>query len=136
MNKRGKNRFFQDKKGESRFLIKDKKGAELMIGTFVVIVLAVMVLIVLIIFWELQTGKFSDFLGNFFGESNVDNLVASCNSFVIRKAVYDYCCVKRKTRHEVEGKMVEEEFTCKELVGKDFVGRRINNRLNCRDTVC
>ncbi len=123
-----------DKKRKSSFFIKDKKDTELMIGTFVVIVLAILVLITLLVFWELQTGKFSEFINSLFVETNVDAVVASCNTLATQNAVYDYCCSEKKVRYKEDGKMMEQKLTCNELSEKPF-GNRID-KLDCGNAGC
>jgi uncharacterized protein YxeA len=122
MNKRGKLL-------EKVLSKKDKKAMELAIGTVVIIVLAILILISLLVFWNSQTGIFSDFLENLAGKTNVDAIVTSCNSFVTRSAVYDYCCVEREVKYEVDGSLIEEKITCKALADKP-IGERIN-KLDC-----
>lgn len=113
----------------------NKRGLELAIGTLVVIILAIVVLIFLLIFWNSQTGIFSDFFSSFVGKSNVDALVTSCNSLVTQQAVYEYCCIKKDVRYEQNGEIKKEKLTCGELAGKEFTGNRINE-LSCEDEGC
>lgn len=140
-----------DKKRESRFFIRDKKdsfllgketwerkmknkkGLELTINVMVLIILAVLVLVGLIIILERQTGMFSDFLNNLMGKTNVDAIVTSCNSLVASNSVYEYCCVERKVKYNLGGKIAEETLTCKEIAEKSFAGGI--NKLNC-EGVC
>ncbi len=112
----------------------NKKGFELAINTLVIIVLAVLVLIAVLLIWNQQTRIFSDFLKNLAGKTNVDSLVASCNSLVTQEAVYEYCCTEREVKYEEAGKMKEEGMTCDDLSGRTFTSNRIN-KLGCED-VC
>jgi len=123
-----------NKRGKSRFLIKDKKAMELAIRTIVIIVLAILVLVAVLFIWNQQTRIFSDFLKNLAGKTNVDSLVTSCNSLVGRGSVYEYCCVKREVRYEEAGQLREETLTCYQLSEKSF-GERIN-KLNCQEAGC
>ena len=132
MEKRGKRRIA--KKGEERFFIRDKKAMEMSINVVVIIVLAILLLIALVIILNRQTGFFSDFLNNLFGKTNVDNLVTSCNSFASQNAVYEFCCSEREAKYRKEGKIVEENLTCKVLADKSFTSGRIN-KVNC-EGVC
>lgn len=113
----------------------NKRGLELAIGTLVVIILAIVVLIFLLIFWNSQTGIFSDFFSSFVGKSNVDALVTSCNSLVTQQAVYEYCCIKKDVRYEKDDKIVKEKFSCRELREQNFTGGKIQE-LNCQDSGC
>ena len=113
----------------------NKKGFELAINTIVMIVLAVLVLIGVLLIWNQQTGIFSDFLKNLAGKTNVDSLVASCNSLVTQEAVYNYCCVERDVKYEADGGLKEEKMTCEELSGRTFTSNRIN-KLECVEAGC
>lgn len=110
----------------------NKRGLELAIGTVVIIVLAVLVLIALLVIFDRQTGIFSDFLANLMGKTNVDTLVTSCNALATQNSVYEYCCVEKKVKYKADGKIIEEELTCKELEDKSFVGGMIS-KLNCEN---
>lgn len=133
-DKKSENRFFvKNKKGGSGFFIKNKKGLELAVNTLIVIILAILVLIAVLVVFDRQTGIFSDFIGNLIGKTNIDSLVASCNSLSSQEASYDFCCVGKKARYKSEGKIIEEEITCQELSDKSF-GSGIN-KLNC-EGVC
>ncbi len=109
--------------------MKDKRGMELAVNTLVIIVLSILVLIAILIIFERQTGIFSDFINNLMGKTNVDSLVTSCNSLASQNSVYEYCCVGKEARYKSEGKIIEEELTCKELADKSF-GSGIN-KLSC-----
>ena len=115
--------------------MKNKRGMELAVNTLVIIILGILVLIAILIFWNYQTGIFSDFLKNFGGKSNVDVLVTSCNTIVSQQAVYEFCCVKRETRYEQDNEFVKEQLTCKELRDKNFSGGRIQE-FGCENAGC
>lgn len=112
--------------------MKDKRGFELAVGTIVIIVLSILLLVALLVIWNKQTGIFSDFLENIMGKSNVDSIVAACNTFVAKQSVYEYCCVSREIKlDKLENS--ELELTCEQLSEEDF-GKRVE-KLNCED-VC
>lgn len=113
----------------------NKRATELMITTVVVIVLAILVAVVLIVFWDMETGIFSNFINNLVGETNVDSIVIVCNSLAERSSIYDFCCSKKEVKYEIDNEIKKETFTCKELAEKQFVGGRIN-KINCEETVC
>jgi len=104
----------------------NKRGLEMTINVMVIIVLAVLLLIALIVVLTGQTGFFSDFLRNLTGKANVDAVVTACNSHVNQNDIYEYCCVEKKVYYKSEGKLKEEELTCKELADKTFINNRIN----------
>jgi len=112
-----------------------KKGMELMISTAVIIVLAILVAVVLIIFWDMETGIFSNFINNILGTTNVDSIVIVCNSLAERSSVYDFCCSKKEVKYQEGSQIKKETFTCKELIDKQFTGGRIT-KLNCEGTAC
>jgi hypothetical protein len=114
--------------------MKNKKGMELMVETYVVIILALLVAVVLIIIWDIQTGKFTSYIKEIMGKSNVDSSVAACNSLVARQATYEYCCSAREVRYEVNGSVEKEEMTCSELSAKEF-GANVE-KMNCKEAGC
>lgn len=106
------------------------------VGTIVVIILGILILIGLLVFWNYQTGIFSDFLENIQGKTNVDSIVTACNTQQSQQAVYEYCCVKKQVKYtNEENKIVEEELTCLEISEKSFTSNRIQ-KLNCGDVEC
>ncbi len=123
----------------------DKKGLELTVNTLIIIVLAVLLLIALLVILNRQTGIFSDFINNLMGKTNVDAVVASCNSLASQNAAYEYCCAEKKVKYKLDGKILEEELTCNALSDNDvsankslillsITAGRIN-KLNC-ENVC
>jgi len=93
----------------------NKKGAEMAIGTLVVIVLAILVL-VLIAFgfgtgWANLWGKMKEFFG---GSVNVDSVKAACLVACQTNQMQDYCCAKRDITYlDASGaKKTEAKTTC------------------------
>jgi len=119
--------------------MKNKRGLELAINTLVIIILAVLILIALLIWWNYQTGIFSDFFKNIQGKSNVDAVVTACNTLASQQAIYEYCCIKKDVRYEIteegKSKIAEEKLTCLELINKSFTGGRIQ-KLGCENAGC
>ncbi len=132
----------KNKKGDSKFLLKNKKGAELTIGTIVIIVLALVVLVVLILGftsgWGNLWGRITSFFG---GGNNVDSVVQACSVVCSTNSMNDFCVIDRTLRVNkddpkgleatggiegvtgkeskvVTGKFVEVKGTCNEF-GKD-----------------
>lgn len=92
----------------------NKKGAELAIGTIVVIILALVVLVVLIYGFTVGWGNlFQNILGFGGGQVNVQTVVSSCQISCSTQGVYDYCTKKRNVVFE-EGKK-GELLTCDDL---------------------
>lgn len=113
----------------------NKRGLEMAVGTIIIIVLAILVLIAVLVIWNQQTGIFSEFLSSISGKTNVDTLVTGCNSLVTQQAVYEYCCIKKDVRYELDGEIKKEKLTCGELKEKEFTGNRVNE-LNCEGAGC
>lgn len=112
---------------------RDKRGVELMVNTYVIIVLAILTVVILIVFWDIETGKFSSYINNVMGKSNVDSLTVACNSFVSRNAVYEYCCANKTVKYELEDKIKEEHLTCSQFSSMK-IGARVE-KMECQD-VC
>ncbi len=111
----------------------DKRGMELMINTSVVIIMAVLVAVILIVFWDIETGRFSSYIQGLMGESNVDSVITACNSFVSRNAVYEYCCAKKTVKYELRDEVTEEQLTCSQLSSMK-IGERAE-KMECQN-VC
>ncbi len=112
--------------------MENKRGMELAVNPLVIIILSILVLIAVLLIWNQQTGIFSDFINNIIGKTNIDSLIASCNSLASQNSVYEYCCVGKEARYKSEGKIIEEELTCSSLAEKSFTSGRIN-KLSCGD---
>ena len=114
--------------------VKNKKGLQLAVSTIIIIILGILVLVGLLFLWNQQTGVFSDFLGNIVGKTNVDAVVVSCNALYNQQSFYDFCCVKREVRYELNGKIEKEKISCLEFSEKD-IGARVE-KLNCENAGC
>ncbi len=78
--------------------LRNKKGAEMTIGTIVIIVLALIVLVVLVLGF---TGGWTNLWGritSFFGGSNVDSIVQACQVACSTNSKYDWCDRVRNLR--------------------------------------
>lgn len=97
-------------------LVENKKGAEMTIGTIVIIVLALVVLVVLIVGftggWGNLWGRVTDF---FTGSNNVDSIVSACNLACSTNAKYDYCERVRTLKYEVGDEKKKAQVTCLSL---------------------
>ncbi|MBT4166483.1 hypothetical protein HOE04_05575 [archaeon] len=93
----------------------NKKGAEMTVGTIVIIILALVVLVVLVMgfttgwgnLWQKMTG----FGG---GDDNVQTVIQSCQIACAEGSQYDFCDLKRNV---VEGGEKSEQ-KCSDLIGK------------------
>jgi len=111
----------------------DKRGMELMVNTSVMIIMAILVAVILLVFWDIETGKFSSYIKELVGNSNVDSVITACNSFVSRDAAYEYCCSKKTVKYEVEDEIKEEQLTCAQLSSMK-IGSKVE-KMGCQD-VC
>jgi len=97
----------------------NKKGAEMTIGTLVVIVLAIIVLVVIALgFGTGWSNLWSKITGYFGGGSNVDSIKQACSYACTTQATYDYCCAVREVKYAKDG--VATRLTCDSegLMGK------------------
>ena len=105
--------------------MKNKKGAEMTIGTIVIIILAVIVLVILV--YGFSTGwsnlwqKITGFGG---GKETVSSTVQSCQVACASEAKYDYCKTRKivdetDTVIKVDSNVVD---TCKKLEGYTAAG--------------
>ncbi|HRZ85881.1 MAG TPA: hypothetical protein P5277_03810 [Candidatus Paceibacterota bacterium] len=91
----------------------NKKGADMTIGTIVVIVLAVLVLVFLVFGFSQGWGNLADKIFNFGGKPNVDTIVSACSVACSTNSQYDYCSHKRKL--VLEDKTKYQDVTCIQL---------------------
>jgi hypothetical protein len=79
-----------------RQLLKSKKGAEMTIGTIIIIILALLVLVFLIYAFFKSGGSLTDTLKNFFaGGPNVDTIKSACTAACTTQSTYAYCTESR-----------------------------------------
>ncbi len=94
----------------------NKKGAELTIGTIVIIVLALVVLVVLILGftggWGNLWGRISGFFG---GGSNIDSVVQACQVACTTNMKNDYCERMRPVKFGEESPKTDAKYNCKAL---------------------
>lgn len=95
----------------------NKKGAEMTIGTIVVIILAVLVLVFLVFGFSQGWGNLFDKVFNLGGQANVDTIKTACQVACTTQAKYDFCSVKRNIIFDKSNKA--EGVTCKDLSGDD-----------------
>ncbi len=133
--------FMNNKKGFESFLWKrnlgkkmNTKGLEMAWSTIVAMILAILLLAILIIFITMGSGKFGDYFKSFFGYSNVDSVVNSCNLLVQSNSQYGFCCEKKNIKYYLDGKKTQDDFTCFELLNKSFINGI--NSLECSGAGC
>lgn len=119
--------------------MKEKRGIVLSIETMLIIILSIAVLTILIIFLNVQTGFFSDFMDSLRSKSNVDDVVLVCNNLAITESATSYCCEEREVKYFIiEGekqKIKREDLSCDAIRIAGIAGERIRE-LDCSDVVC
>ena len=113
----------------------NKKGAEMTIGTIVIIILALVVLVVLI--YGFSTGwsnLWQNVIGFGGGSVNVQTIIQSCQVSCSTSATYDYCTKKRDIVFDkVNGKKnpLDGSLTCNDLKDSKY-----NAALTCSNIDC
>jgi len=102
--------------------MKSKKGAEMTIGTIIIIILALVVLVILV--YGFSTGwsnlweKITGFGG---GKANVQTVVQSCQLACTTNSQYDYCKDRKLIEADSAGKIQEPKTViCKGLEGTKY----------------
>jgi len=98
----------------------NKKAAEVLFWSLGASVLMVVAIIIVVAFYDMQTGKFSAFIKDVVEKNSADTAVALCNNLVSRQASYEYCCARKEVRYEDNGKTKIEQMTCGELSTRSF----------------
>lgn len=94
--------------------LKDKRAAEMTIGTIIIIILALVVLVFLIFGFTRGTGNLFENIRNFFGGgANVQTVVTGCQTACATNSVYDWCRY-RDVKFEEGG--VAQSKSCADLV--------------------
>lgn len=83
--------------------MRNKKAAEMTVGTIIIIVLALIVLVVLVVGftggWTNLWGRISSFFG---GGSNVDSIVQACQVACTTSQQYEFCERMRTVKTDTE----------------------------------
>ena len=124
-----------NKREVNGFLPKCKKGFELVWNTVIIIILGLILLTTVVLFFTGTAGSFFDTISSYFSETNVDSVIDGCNVMAGASQEYAFCCEKKTVKYYLEGEKVKEDFSCGELVNKDFVSGKIDE-LNCEGQVC
>jgi len=110
----------------------NKKGAEMTIGTLVIIVLAVIVLVILVLGFTTGWNNLWDNISNFFsGGGDVKTIVNQCTVAATVSNTFDYCCKAR----EVKFSEKEEIITCADTRISGMLGEGITP-LTCPEDYC
>lgn len=116
----------------------NKRGAEMTIGTLVIIVLAILVLVVLVVGFTGGWGSLWDKIKNLFGgEANVDTIKQACASVCLTKSSYDYCTMPRTLKYAGTDKIDTATVTCDSFrKGQDKDGKTIPVKGDTCDISC
>ena len=112
--------------------MKNKRGTELLVWSMGVAVLITVAIVIVIAFYDLETGKFSTFIRKISGKSNTEELTNHCNNLIERNARYEYCCARKQAIYETQDQIKKQEITCQELSTKGIIK---TNQLNC-ENIC
>ena len=117
----------------------NKKGAELTVGTLVIIVLAIIVLVVLALGFGTGWSNLWSKISNYFTPVNVDSVKQACVYACNTQATYAYCCQPRNV--VVIGEDGKKDTTthkgksCKELETANL-GFETCEKINCDEVSC
>jgi hypothetical protein len=121
-----------------------KRGIEMAVTTVIMIVLSIVILTILVVFVNSQTGFLSKWFSGQQSESNVDLIISSCNALVATDSVYSYCCEKKEIIFgdggvvDSEGNVVKKgsvRMTCNTSRGEGWAAGRIKE-LSCEGVSC
>lgn len=97
--------------------LRDKKAAEMTVGTIIIIILALVVLVFLIFGFTRGTGNLFENIRNFFGGgANVQTVVTACQTACATNSVYDWCKY-REVKFEEGGAKTDK--SCLDLVSSN-----------------
>lgn len=120
--------------------MKNKKGAEMTIGTLVIIVLAVIVLVVIVFGFTGGWGNFTSRIADYFSSVNVDSVKQACEFACSSNSVYDYCSRLRDVVIEGQDKKKDaktcKQITCYGLVTDPLCGKPSRGFEACDKITC
>jgi len=101
--------------------MKSKKGAEMTIGTIVIIIIALIVLVFLIVGFTMGWGNLTDKIKALIGGgSNVQTVVQGCQLACSSSSAFDYCSKQRDVRFDDEAKDdLKLKYTCYQMEAKN-----------------
>ena len=129
-----------EKRGLRSILFKNKKGMQLTLETILLLILMVAAVIMLSLFFTQSSNKFFGKIKAYFVQTNVDSIIEGCNVLSSTESSYAFCCeIKDVKYYETDeaGKQTNAkgDFTCGELVEKNFINSKINS-LECGEISC
>jgi len=107
----------------------DKKGAEMTIGTIIVIILALVVLVIIIYGFSTGWTNLWDKITSFGGQNvNVQSAINSCELACSTNSAYDYCTLQRKVVFGDDRDKLNKKWTCSDLKNEGL--------LSCNEIDC
>jgi hypothetical protein len=94
----------------------NKRGAELSIGTIIVIILGLVVLVFLIYGFSVGWGNLLTSVRNIGGEPNIASVVSACQIACSSNSEYDYCSVERDVKFGKGDPNENKKYLCSDLV--------------------
>ena len=115
----------------------NKKGAEMTIGTIIIIILALVVLVVLVYGFTTGWGNLWEKMTAFGGNKvNVQSVMQSCDLACSTNAKYDFCTLERDVRYLGTGdKILKNKATCETLSALPTSKTTIAN-VDCENFQC
>jgi len=117
-------------------MAKGRKGFEMIWSTWVIMVLAAMLLIFLILFFTMGSGNFLDNIKGYFSKTNVDSVVKGCNILVDSGSKYEYCCSRKDVSYLVNGDVKKGMYTCSQIYEMKLGGNETTTNIKCDDQYC
>ncbi|MFH1500329.1 MAG: hypothetical protein ABIE22_00080 [archaeon] len=113
----------------------NKRGAELTIGTLVVIVLAIIVLVVIALGFGTGWASLWSKISGYFSPVNVDATKQACAYACTTDATYDYCCRVREVKFTSDGDKVGMTCTDSRINPADC-DITCNKKEDCKSLLC
>ena len=114
----------------------NKKAFEIIWNTWVVMILAFIVLVFLVLFFTNAGKGFLDNAKAYFSSNNVDAITKGCNILDGSGQDYNFCCDKKEVKYLDNGKKSTGLFSCGELMNKDFINNKIISNIKCEGVSC
>ena len=115
--------------------IKNKKGSDLAINMWVVMIIAILVMMVIIGFFTIGSKGFMDNIRSYFSSTNVDSIIKGCNILVDSGNKYDYCCDVKTVKYEIDRVKKEVDYTCYNMTNQSFTNGELKT-MDCQGYSC
>lgn len=109
----------------------DKKGAEMTIGTIIIIILALVVLVVIIYGFTTGWGNLWQKITGFSPKANIQTNVQACQVACASEAKADYC--KMRKIYSTDTDKTGRDMSCKDIENAN-VGLEVCNAISCTAT--